>query len=187
MAAAGLCVWADNPLAAGADRSVTVCMEIGPDGLIRTTAQPLISRIFAEIGVRIEWARDRRACITNAGIVVSLSYETPRDKYPKAWAYALPYEKTHIVVFYDRVQKTIGETGAKNLLAYVLVHELTHMLQGVKRHSETGIMKADWDRSDYFDMGRGALRFAPEDVRLLDMALQDRQARLASKTAGPEK
>src|SRR5579871_5114674 len=164
MAAASIGAWADQPTAA---HSVTVCMEIGPDGLVRTTAQPLVSRIFAEVGVRIEWARSARACGADEGIIVSLSYETPPNKYPKAWGYALPYERTHLVVFYDRVQKSIGETGARNLLAYVLVHELTHMLQGVSRHSETGVMKAAWDRGDYFDMGRGALRFAPEDVRLL--------------------
>jgi hypothetical protein len=184
MAIVRMCGWADQPPAPGRERSVIVCMEIGPDGLVRTTAQPAVSRIFAEIGVQIEWARDARACVVDEGIVVSLSYETPSNKYPNAWGYALPYERTHMVVFYDRVQKTIGETGAKNLLAYVLAHELTHMLQGVNRHSATGIMKAAWDRGDYFDMGRGALRFAPEDVRLLRMALEGRQARLAARTAG---
>lgn len=187
MAAAGLCAWAEHPVAAGAERSVTVCMQTGPDGLVRSTAQPLVSRIFAKIGIHIEWARDPRACLADEGIIVSLSYETPPNKYPRAWAYALPYEKTHLVVFYDRIQKTIGESGATNLLAYVLVHELTHMLQGVKRHSDAGIMKAAWDRSDYFDMGRGALSFAPEDVRLLHLAMEIRQARLAARTAGPGK
>jgi len=187
IAMAGICAWADQPPAPGAERSVTVCMEIGTDGLMRTTAQPLVSRIFAEIGVRIERAREKRACIADEGVVVGLSYETPSIKYLNAWGYALPYERTHLVVFYDRVQQTIRETGANNLLAYVLVHELTHMLQGVNRHSKSGIMKAAWDRGDYFDMGRGALRFAPEDVRLLYIGLDVRQAHLVARAAGAGK
>jgi hypothetical protein len=165
-----------------------VCLEPGSDGLVRTTAQPEVSRIFAEIGVRIDWRRDRQDCAASDGIIVTLSYETPATKHPNAWAYALPYEGTHIVVFYDRVRKAIVYMGAaRNLLAYVLAHELTHMLQGVNGHSRTGIMKAAWGRSDYFDMGRGALHFTPTDVLALYAGLDTRRARLAQKTANAGK
>jgi hypothetical protein len=185
-AAAAMNSWAEQP-GPEAERSAMVCLETGSDGLVRTTAQPEVSRIFAEIGIGIDWRRNKQDCATSDGIVVTLSYESPANKYPNAWAYALPYEGTHIVVFYDRVQKTIADTGARNLLAYVLVHELTHILQGVSRHSETGIMKAAWDRSDYFDMGRRALHFTPTDVMVLYASLDGRRARLSQKTASARK
>ena len=52
-------------------------------------------------------------------------------------------------------------------VAHVLVHEITHVIEGVTRHSASGIMKARWDTRDYFDMRRKPLSFAQEDVNLI--------------------
>jgi hypothetical protein len=53
------------------------------------------------------------------------------------------------------------------LLAYVMVHEVTHILQGITRRSKRGILKAHWDRDDSFEIGLGCLRFAEADVELI--------------------
>ena len=179
----GICAGENLLPAVGAVRSVSVCLQAGPDGLVRGTAEPLVSQIFAAIGVRIQWKREVAACIADRGIIVSLSYDTPTTTHPDAWGYALPYERNHVVVFYDRVQRTVRRTGTKNLMAYVLAHELTHMLQEVNRHSASGIMKPVWDSGDYFDMERGTLRFAPEDVDLIYMGLHARQAFATAKAS----
>jgi hypothetical protein len=105
---------------------------------------------------------------------VSLSYYTPPDQRPGALAYALPYERSHIVLFFDRIQKSDPDL-LKQRLAYVLVHEVTHMLEGITRHSKTGIMKAQWDREDRFEIGIGRLEFAPEDVDLIYQGLDVRE------------
>jgi hypothetical protein len=52
-------------------------------------------------------------------------------------------------------------------VAHVLVHEITHVIEGVTRHSASGIMKARWDTRDYFDMRRRPHAFAQEDVSLI--------------------
>jgi hypothetical protein len=49
----------------------------------------------------------------------------------------------------------------------VLVHEITHILQGVDRHSESGIMKAQWTIDDYRAMASKPLSFTPLDVKLI--------------------
>src|SRR5580698_9505171 len=55
-------------------------------------------------------------------------------------AYALPYEGTHIVIFYDRAQAAMPDPeGVAQLLAHVLAHEVTHVLEGVSRHSAEGV------------------------------------------------
>ena len=41
-----------------------------------------------------------------------------------------------------------------NVLANVLVHEITHILQGPCWHSDTGVMKARWTHTDYMEIGR---------------------------------
>jgi hypothetical protein len=53
------------------------------------------------------------------------------------------------------------------LLGYVLVHEITHNLQGIARHSKTGIMKPRWTPRDYVDMGVRQLHFERIDIELI--------------------
>jgi len=65
---------------------------------------------------------------------------------------------------------------APALLAHVLVHEITHILEGVARHSETGIMKANWTLRDYYDMQTKTLQFASEDVELIHRGLAQRRS-----------
>src|SRR5689334_24555228 len=52
------------------------------------------------------------------------------------------YEGNHIVIFYDRLQRKVKGTQISSLLAHVLAHEVTHILQGIHRHSDRGLMKA---------------------------------------------
>jgi hypothetical protein len=82
------------------------------------------------------------------------------------------------VVFYDRVRKS-DPNRVTYTLAYVLVHEMTHILEGITRHSKRGIMKAQWDRDDHFEMGLERLEFAPEDVDLIYRGLAARESSLA--------
>ena len=92
---------------------------------------------------------------------------------PGAMAYALPYEGTHIVVFYDRVTKKPGNVSI--LLGHVIAHEVTHILQGVARHSESGVMKANWTGADYQQMSREPLQFTDHDVLLIHRGLKARE------------
>lgn len=66
-------------------------------------------------------------------------------------------------------------------MAHVLVHEITHMLQGTDWHSTTGIMKARWDQSDYFAMRSGPLPFSPEDVDLIREGIKARSRTMAER------
>ena len=52
-------------------------------------------------------------------------------------------------------------------------------MEGISRHSATGIMKARWDDNDYCAMRRKPLDFAQEDVDLIYAGLKARQARAA--------
>jgi hypothetical protein len=89
--AAGTTVWATPP-AVTANRCVTVCLETGADGWIRSTATPIASRIFASIGVRINWGPGTAACLSKPGaIAVHLSYATPPTQAQHALAFARPY------------------------------------------------------------------------------------------------
>jgi hypothetical protein len=44
-------------------------------------------------------------------------------------------------------------------------------LQGVERHSASGLMKARWDNRDYADMQRAHLKLTQDDMDLIDRGL----------------
>jgi hypothetical protein len=81
---------------------------------------------------------------------------------------AQPYDRAAIQVFYDRIQYA---KAPGRVLAHVLVHEITHVLQGIARHSSTGIMKASWDRDDFDRMRYTTLPFTEEDIALIRRGL----------------
>jgi len=105
-----------------------------------------------------------------------LEEETPTTERPGALAYAFVLEGTHIVVFADRVEALMQADHIPMLLAYVVAHEITHILQGVPRHSTTGIMKAHWNQDDHFAMLKNALNFTAYDEDLLHAGLDARVA-----------
>jgi hypothetical protein len=158
---------------APAARSLTVCMDaVAEISMYRVTATA--GRIFARVGVRIHW-HTIAACPVSPGVIkITFEERTPNTEHPGALAYALPYEGTHIVVFYDRLRECVEGAQLPTLLAYVAVHEITHILQGVCRHSANGIMKAHWDQHDHFAMRTNALIFTAYDEDLLHAGLDKR-------------
>jgi hypothetical protein len=173
---AGTGVWA-NDSGQTPNREVTVCLDPGVNVTTLYRGRSIATQVLKQAGVRIEW-RNERCCIAGNGIVVGLSLETPEYQLPGALAYALPYGRGNIVVFYDRVRNAVRSDAASYLLGYVLAHEIAHMLQGLNHHSNRGIMKPHWDYHDYFAMRRGLLNFTEEDILLIHGGF-DRWSRVA--------
>jgi Zn-dependent protease with chaperone function len=172
MAASACYAWADaNP-----KTSLMVCV-----GGVRSEniqlvggAEAVTTRIFNKIDVRVDW-QSLRNCPRNA-IQVELAENTLATKLPGALAYAHPFDGVHIVVFMDRVNSMVAPATAPYLLGHVIAHEVAHILQRVRRHSETGIMKAQWNREDYHRMMWQPLDFTSEDIALIKRGLHDRAA-----------
>jgi hypothetical protein len=159
--------------AGGAQRTVTVCMETTPTSQV-VRAQAEASQMFAAIGVKLDWSC-RKSGLQQA-IVIGLAVRAPENRKPGELAYALPYEGTHIVIFHDRVSK-MAPNQVSSVLAHVLVHEVTHILQGIPRHSESGVMKAQWDSNDFAQMTWKPLPFTDDDADLIQRGLDAREAR----------
>jgi hypothetical protein len=160
------------------ERQLTVCMETVPSNTaIQHQARVVASGIFGAIGVKIRW-RGSCNCPTEA-IYVSLSKGSPAGVHADTLAYSMPYEGRHIVVLFDRVSHTDPSISGR-LLGYTLAHEVTHILESATRHSKSGIMKAHWGFEDQYQIGKGQLGFAAEDVDLIYEGLEQRQLRLAA-------
>jgi hypothetical protein len=153
------------------DQHVTVYLRDNPSvpDPVKSIAKVLASEMFAGIGVRIDWHSGQPSASSPHGaIAIELVTETPGTFLPGAFAYALPYEGVHIQVFYDRIKH---KPAPAEVLAHVMVHEITHILQGISRHSDSGVMKANWSGEDFQQMRYKPLSFTEEDVVLTHRGL----------------
>jgi hypothetical protein len=138
-------------------------------------AESRASKMFVAVGVRIVWKHREASTLEirrEHPIVLQIALDTPTSELPGAFAFALPYEGIHVRIFYDRIRSIPNTTFA--ILAHVLVHEITHMLQGIDHHSETGVMKPHWSAQDYDDMGPRPFPFATVDIELIRKGLAKR-------------
>jgi hypothetical protein len=179
MGVAVMVAMAGTGAVSAASRQVAVCMGAMPNLALENRAKGVASGIFAPIGVKIQWHRPSNC--PAEGIIIAFSDHTPTSLMPGALAYALPYEGTHIVIFYDRVKNKFG--NAPCLLGHVMAYEITHILQGMKRHSESGVMKETWTGVDYEQMSWKPLQFADEDVQLIIRGLAAREKALVTVAA----
>jgi hypothetical protein len=147
--------------------------------MVLVNARSLTSQMFARAGVAIEWrsglplnppTSDKRT------VVVHLEGRTPLNRQPGALGFARPYEGVNTIVFYDRVARIAPGNQSPTLLALVMVHEITHLLQRESRHSSSGIMKANWAASDYHQIAQDP--FTDEDVDLIRLGLLTRKVSL---------
>lgn len=151
-------------------------------------AKPISSRMFATAGIALEWRSAGSAACRGFDptriVVVDFATNVPQAQYPGAMAYALPYEAVHIVVLFDRIQQNAGSAvEVPTLLAHVMTHEITHLLQQVSHHSQTGVMKAHWDVRDFLQMAQNPLPFTTEDIDLIRRGLLQRT--VGSASVGP--
>jgi hypothetical protein len=160
-----------------------------PHNLLRDS-QEAATVIFARIRVQLTWKGEKQpaskvvaGCVGEAAtddLAVEIVHRAPASFSNLALAEAMPYADsgTRIVVFYDRVEPLLQGHHAPQatVLGYVLAHEIAHVLQGIARHSETGIMRANWTDGDFRLMGTRLLTFTPEDVQLIRRRLVPRDA-----------
>jgi Zn-dependent protease with chaperone function len=150
---------------------VPVCMSEGVRTPDMYLARAIVSEMFEKIGVTIEW-RQERLCRSLSGVIsIKLSDDTPANQFAGALAYALPFEGSRIIIFYDRVRRTVQPMVVPHLLA----HEIAHVIEGTDVHSDRGVMKAHWDLSDQDRMYRKPLTFSEVDVSLIQNGLAARR------------
>jgi hypothetical protein len=154
---------------------VTVCL--AANGLALTAgATSITSSVFRKAGVMIEWqcSGTRVSVGPRTSLRIELVEGTPKGRLPGVLAISHPYARCEkgITVFYDRVRSLAHGTNHESaLLGYVLAHEIAHVIQGIDRHSDTGVMKARWTEEDQAVMFQGRLGFEEHDVRLMRQGL----------------
>jgi len=144
-------------------QTITVCTLHDGNVAALTPARMTASRLFGDIGIRLAWVTSGHC--PEDGIDVSFRRDAPDTFHPGAMAYACLKTK-QIEILLNRIES--NRLGLQpNLLGYTLAHEITHVIQGIDRHSADGVMKAHWDGGDLARIEGNRLRFAQEDVDLI--------------------
>jgi len=182
-ALAGTCSLQAQVDQAGQTVFIYVSNRSGAPQSVTYNAQMIAGKMFGAIGVNnIKWqsgAPSSSGVEDTHPIILTITDHTPDRFYPGELASALPFEGVHIRILYDRLGAAVNLPNMGSiLLAHVMAHEIGHMLQGVARHSASGLMRARWTHEDYLAMQSGELRFDPFDVKLIQNGLKNRIARL---------
>jgi hypothetical protein len=153
------------------------------DLLVTHGAQRQASEMLRSAGIRIVWKfgqPDHTACCK---LEVVLEYDTDAKRTPGVMGYAFPNGNGSggIKILYRRI--VAKRRRPEKVLAHVIVHEVSHMLQGIARHSDSGIMKAWWSREDYEQMEHAPLEFTALDIQLIQAGVAKRIAKASADKA----
>ena len=140
-------------------------------------ARGVVEKIYAEIGVRVIWrspSSQISGCFKTTlhqRIVVDLAATAPEGVSNSALAYSKPYatDGACVTLFMDRLQAEVRTNPLSGafLIGHVLAHEMGHVLQGISRHSEAGVMKDRWSLRETFYMPTDSLHFSAHDAELI--------------------
>jgi hypothetical protein len=165
-------VWA-NPQSTRSAFKVLICVNTdrfprdADWALALKSAENLSSRMLASAAVALEWHPEEDAPCRKGDqartVMLEFARGTPDAGHLDAFAYASPHYRIRVLL--DSVLKwSTNKTQMPAVLAHVMTHEITHVLQGTGRHSETGVMKAHWDPQDFMRMAWKPLPFEPMDI-----------------------
>lgn len=131
-------------------------------------ARATAARIFTQAGFGLEWCTSPKKCSDWPDrVIVTLEPHAPTQLSGFVLAGAQVFEGRNIRIYLDRLRASVSKSRVPALLAHVLVHEITHILQACDRHARTGVMKARWDDADYAAMERAPLAFTSGDIDLV--------------------
>jgi len=163
------------------------------DKMLFATAQSTASRILAQAGVHLMWRAGREAGEETGVKSIGMAFlaaapaNLRASLQADALAAARPYDGiTGILVFADRVTSYLHGLRPMDRISvfgHILAHEIVHVLEGVARHSESGLMVGHWTWREVRDMISGKLALSAEDCDLVRSGLARSAAVLRAVTA----
>jgi len=181
--------------------TVSAFNDAGVRPSVLLTARARAEAVFAEAGIALTWLD----CGT-PGHWAAASRGCTALAYPSHLSLRLAQDGTH------RSKDTFGESflddrgqgdyasiymtaldsspalkvlSEGELLGYVVVHELGHLLLGKDSHSQEGVMRPVWQFEDLRQAARGELRFTPDQVERMRAACAAAKLRQKAVAAGP--
>jgi hypothetical protein len=137
-----------------------------------------VTQIFANAGIAVRWT-DTAPRFTVTILPQVLGYATATSSVMGV-AQRTPAGSS-VRVFLKQVQDFARtyHVDLSTLVAYVIAHEVGHLLLPATPHSETGLMQAEWHRAVARDAARGTLTFTEPQVARIRAGQPNAAAALA--------
>jgi hypothetical protein len=171
-----LLVSLSGAMAKAADAAVTIRVfdRAGVGAPVLTQALRTADSIFREADIDLEWLRCPEQCSRRTVGPTDLYLRIDGGKRPK-WLspHALGFAATTgdrlaVIRFPRLVQESLAElTELGPMLGATIAHELGHLLMASVSHSQTGVMKARWNREDMTGAAMGRLLFLPWEAQAM--------------------
>ena len=170
-----------QPVDCSARREQTVLVQLD-NGYVSnqmvTLAESVAQLILSPARIRLKWSNTSsfapkvRECAAQT-LAIQLDAESPSGSRPGILGYAQPFAPsgTRIHIFWDRIVTGYKQGERCYVLGHVMAHEITHVLQGVELHSDTGLMKARWNVWDVGEMTHRYLSLTDDDIDLIHKGL----------------
>jgi len=164
---------------------VYVTFEAPIDVSLVLLAQDRASKLLAPTSVRLIWhntpfggSNSANALAMTFMVTAPASHRTPKNEHALAAAWPYASGRQQILVFNDRVASFIAPYGRRSglVVGHILAHEIGHLLEGIVRHSDSGLMRAKWTPDDLQTITREGLGLAPFDQELIRANLIRREA-----------
>lgn len=151
-------------------------------------AEEEASRIFRDAGVEMTWldcptsladAEKYPACEPPLGAMgvdlrilpqtMAARVQSGKERLGFALPSTKPGSASAAWVFHHRVEQLAEskDASAAQILGHAVAHEIGHLLLGPNRHSLTGLMRADWGRTELQRASRGEILFTPEQCGII--------------------
>jgi hypothetical protein len=153
-------------------------------------AQDEVRHLYADIGVETTWLTTQRlsqgleqSCVkrihaSDLSVIVLNASLTTRMAAPEGvlgMAATTPTAHGHLAyVFYDRLQNDSVQSHpiSASTLAFVMAHEIGHLLLPYGSHSDAGVMRGRWSREALSRLDVRRLRFTPLQTRQIRQVLE---------------
>ena len=142
----------------------------GAPAAVAQQARIEVTRVYASIGVPLEWDTAADGDPRPAIRVVLLPYETGdlrgRENTVMGAAVRTAEGNAIAYVFYRRVLAEARRYGVSpgQVLACAIAHEIGHLLLPRRTHAAEGLMRACWSRDEFRRAEQGQLTFLPSEV-----------------------
>jgi hypothetical protein len=137
-------------------------------------AQKKAGLIYASAGINVVWMEPGsrgRAASGHVRLIVSVAAIAPHGK-PMVLGYASRSKHSGGSIsfaFFSRVKEfaRVHRADLSQVLAYVIAHEIGHLLLSHDSHSHSGIMRAVWKRADMAPAKRDLMTFSDEQAEYI--------------------
>jgi hypothetical protein len=160
---------------------VAIAADVRPSGPGFMVAQRTATDLLEPAGVRLVWHGGTARAEALGPNVLQLRFIptapaefcTREQKHALAVSRPFASDGTPILLFDDRISEFTASARdrAPFVLGHIMAHVIGHMLEGISRHSASGLMRACWTPTDVFFMTRAGLPFAEEDRTLIRLGM----------------